>query len=123
MFHEQQRNDEMPGGKSEGMRAAEVIVEPRLGVAGLDLAQPARADSDTSGEVFLRNLFGTPLHFYPSPRHQLDRRKHRGIACSGHRLKRHDKISLPMAQSSRAQPSSEKMLFVTPNVNPVMLSW
>ena len=54
MLDEKKRNDEVPGRETQRMRAAEMIVEPRLGVAGFDFAQPAGTDPDGRSEVFLR---------------------------------------------------------------------
>jgi hypothetical protein len=54
VLDEKERNDEVPGRETQRMRAAEMIVEPRLGVAGFDFAQPAGADPDGRSEVFLR---------------------------------------------------------------------
>ncbi|WP_172704850.1 hypothetical protein [Sphingomonas sp. LH128] len=104
VFHEKQRNDEMPGRKSQCMSAAEMVVEPGLGVAGLDLAQPARADPDLCGKPLLGDLLGSSFHFDAPPRHLLDRLEYGRIACVGYRPKRHDQVSLANGSSSHAQP-------------------
>jgi len=96
MAEEQQRQHDMTGRQPELVSAQQMIVQPRRGITGLNLAQPARAHAHGAGKLFLGYASPAPGKLDASPRKLFDERK-QGIvvrdrsACLRHRDISHER--------------------------------